>query len=675
MSLTGLSAREAEASIQKYGLNERTIEISFADYIIKGLKSLSCKLFIIAAMIKIIALLLGLLEVTAPVSDAISIFVLSGLAVLCAFFEAVLRYSSDKKTTEICTAAKQSVYTVLRGGKIERIEEKMLAVGDIVYLSAGDIIPADGLVAEGRFIVDQSEFGILEKAEKTTPPSSFHGNRAMGLKSAYSLYKGMVASSGSGAMKITATGDNVSGADKGKAGLEIHSNNFSGILRIGGIIGAVCAATVFVFCAIYGSMSGQLVKGLLEGFSAASVVLAIACLCGKNLIVEATAARIMNNLDKRDVKISKPDILNDMDKINVVFVDKTGSYTDGEYVVSGFIDGTGNQIDKLDDVNEKTVALVKTAVVNTSTAYLDNDNTVYGGTAVDRAILEFAKKAAGKVKVKKLSGLRSGGISAVTVNIDGKLATFMSGNAELIINKCSESFSADGKKKRITNSDALIKLAATISLTGNDVIALAVSDRAMKDEKLPNGGCTLIGMLTLHDKMYENIADDLDNLEKSGVRTILMTSASRETVIYTLKKSGKKGKGVILSSEQLAKMNDKELSKRFSDIRAIVNADASDKLRVIREAAEQGLKSCAVGADAVNMHILDETDTAIASSVCPSAIRSNSDASSEISGLTAAALLRSSAESFAKQSRIFITARIIAAVLISIMTIISIIGW
>ena len=674
MSLSGLSAREAEASIQKYGLNERTADISFADYFIGGLTSLSCKLFVIAAMVKIVALLLGLLEVTAPVSDVTNIFVLVGLAFLCALLEATMRYNSDKKTTEICNCAKQSIYTVLRGGKPERIQEKMLAVGDVVYLAAGDVVPADGIVADGQFTVDQSEYGMLEKAEKTTPPSSFHGNRAMGLKSAYSLYKGTVITLGAGAMKITATGDNVFYADKVKTNTAIHGNNFSGLTRIGGIVAVVCAATVLVFCTVYGDISGQLVKGLLEGASAAAVVLAVICLCGKNLIVEATAASIIKKLDHDGVKVSKPDVLNDMAGVQIVFSDKAGSYTDGEYSVNGFIDGTGNQIDKLEDVNEKIVALVKTAATNTSSAYIDNDNTVYGGTSIDRAILNFAKRAPGKAKVKRQTALHKNGISAVTVNLDGKLATFFSGSAELVIAKCSDCFSADGKKRKITNKDALLKLAATISITGNDVIALAVCDRVIKDEKLPSGSYTLVGMIVLHDKAYENISDDLDSLKESNVRTVLMTSASRETVICTQKKSWKKNKGVILSSEQLAKMNDKELEKHFADIRAVVNADSADKIRIMRAAAEQQIKMCVICADAANMHSLDTSDVAIASAVCPSAIRCNSDASAEVSGITAAAVLYKASTGFAKLCRIFISARICCAVVVALMTVISIIG-
>lgn len=673
MSLSGLSAREAEASIQKYGLNERTADISFAEYFIGGLTSFSCKLFVIAAMVKIVALLLGLLEVTAPVKDVSGIFVFAGLALLCALFDAVVRYVSDKRIAEICGGARQSRYTALRGGKPEAVEEKMLAVGDVVYLSAGDIVPADGIVAEGSFIVDQSEFGTLEKAEKTTPPASFHGNRAMGLKNAHSIYKGSAITEGNGVFKITATGDNTLIAGKAADKIQIHGNSFEGLIRGCTIAGAVCATAVLVFCVIYGAASGQLVKGLLEGITATAVVLAVICLCGRNLIVEAAASGIMVKLDKQGVKISKPDVLNDMEDIVVAFVDRTGSYSDGNYSVNGFIDGTGKQIECLEEVNEKIVTLIKTAAVNTSSAYIDSDNTVYGGTAYDRAILEFVKKAQGRVKVKRQAAVRRGGISGVTVSLDGKPATFVSGSAELVLGKCSDSFSADGKKKRITNRDALSKLAATISLTGNDVTVFAVSDRAANDGKLPTGGYTLIGMLVVHDKLYENTAEALNTLEENKIRTILMTPASRETVIYTLKKAGKKSKGVILSSEQLAKMNDKELAKRFSDIRAVVNADSADKIRVMRAAAEQDIKSCVIGSDADNVAMVNETDTAIASTVCLSAMRGVSDASSEISGLTTAALLRKGAADFGKMCRIFISARALCSVLLAVMTVISII--
>ena len=674
MSLSGLSEREAEASRQKYGLNERTIDINFAENIMRGITSLSCKLFVIGAMVKIVALLLGLLEVTAPVSDVSGIFVFAGLALLCAALEAVISYVSEKRTVEISARAKQSRYTVLRGTKPECIDEKMLAVGDVVYMSKGDTVPADGIVADGQFVVDQSEFGMLEKLEKTTPPSSFHGSRAMGLKSAYSLYKGSVITSGSGAMKITATGDNTLSSEKSPYSPKVHGEEFSGIIRAGGITGAVCAA-VLIVCIICGVSAGQFTSGILEGFSAAAAVLAVSCLCGKNLIAEAVAAGVMKSLSVREIHVSNPDILTNVRDVKILLADKSGAFSEEDCAVNGFVDGTGNQIDRIEDVDAKIISLIKIAAVNTSDAQLENDGTVYGGTPADRAILNFVKRVPGKIKTKKQASAEKGGISGVTVNLDGKLVTFFSGSAEFILNKCSESFSADGKKHKITNKEALVKLAATISLTGNDVVALAVCDSVIKNEKLPSGTYTLIGMLVVHDKVCKDAGEALESLENSGVKTILLTSASRENVIHTLKKTGKKSKGVILNSEQLAKMADDELSRRFSEIRAVVNADAADKIRIVRTASELGLKTCVIASEQNDVHMLDETDVAIASSVCPSSIRSSADASVNKCGLSAAAELCRGAVKFVNISKILVSARIICAVLLAAMSVISVIGW
>ncbi len=673
MSLSGLSEREAEASRQKYGFNEQKNTIKIGDSIIMGAMSLSCKLFVIAAMLKIVLLLLGLLELTTAEVDVMSIIILFGLAVFSVLMEAVLRHTSEKKISNICSAAHQSEYTVLRGTKAEKINEKMLTVGDVVYLSEGDVIPADGIVAEGQFTVDQSEFGMLEKIEKTTPPSNFRGSKTASLKSAYSLYKGSVIVKGSGAMKITATGESVL-ADK-DTDWKIHSERFAGLIQAGGVTGVVCAVAVFIVCLVMGIISGVLLNGIFEGLSAAAAVLAVSCLCARNVEIKAAAAKILRKLEAIGVTVSKPDILNDMQDTAVIFADKTGVLTEGSFTVSGFIDGTGNQIEKLDDVDEKIIGIIKAAAVNTSSAQLENDGTVYGGTPSDRAILNFVKKASGKVKVKKHSSAERGGITGVTVNLDSKLVTFFSGSAEVVLNRCTDSFSADGKKRKITNKDALAKLAATISLTGNDVVALAVCDSVIKNDKLPTVGYTLIGMIVLHDKLLDEAEKAMQILENDNVKTVFVTSSSRESMIYALKKAAKKSKGVILSSEQLSKISDSELKRKFSEIRAVVNADTADKLRLLRAASEQNMKTCMIGAEFADVHVFDETDTAISSPVCTSAVRKVSDASAESCGISAASALIKYSQKFAVLCKTAVCTRIFCTVCISALAVISVIWW
>lgn len=675
MSLSGLSEREAEASRQKYGFNEQKNTIKIGDSIIMGAMSLSCKLFVIAAMLKIVLLLLGLLEVTNSEVDVISIIILFGLAVFSALMEAILRHTSEKKISSICSAAHQSEYTVLRGTKAEKISEKMLTMGDVVYLSEGDVIPADGIVAEGQFTVDQSEFGMLEKIEKTTPSSNSRSGKTANLKSAYSLYKGSVIVKGSGAMKITAIGESVFGAADEDTEQKIHSERFAGLTQAGGVTGVICAVAVLIVCVVMGIISGVLLNGIFEGLSAAAAVLAVSCLCARNVEIKAAAAKILRMLEAIGVTVSKPDILNDMQDTAVIFADKMGVLTEGSFTVSGFIDGTGNQIEKLDDVDEKIIGIIKAAAVNTSSAQLESDGTVYGGTPADRAILGFVKKASGKVKVKKHSSVQKGGITGVTVNLDSKLITFFSGSAEVVLDKCTDSFSADGKKRRITNKDALAKLAATISLTGNDVVALAVCDSVIKNDKLPNGGYTLIGMIVLHDKLLDEAEEAVKALEKDNVKTIFVTSASRESMIYALKKAAKKTKGVILSSEQLSKISDSELKRKISEIRAVVNADTADKLRLLRAASEQGMKTCMIGAEFADVHVFDETDTAIASPVCTSAVRKVSDASAKSGGISAVSALISYSRKFTVLCKTAVFARIFCTVCVAVLTVISAIWW
>lgn len=676
MTFSGLSEREAEASRQKYGLNELKDETRFGDKILCGINSLSCKLFIIAAMVKVIILLLGLLEIIPQVKDISGIFVLVGLAAASAFLEAFLRYSSEKRISAISRAAHQSSYTVLRSsGKMEITEEKMLAAGDIVYLSEGDFVPADGIVADGQFTVDQSEFGMLEKLEKTAPPSSFHSNRASGLKNAYSLYRGSVICKGNGAFRITAVGGKTLIAENKKNTPVIHGENFGRIVRTGGIIGACCAGAVLIFFIISGAASGQLLKGILEGLSAAAVILSAACFCGRNLITEASAASAMKKLESQGMKIAAPDILSNISEAKLLLTDKTGMLTEGSYQVSGFIDGNGKQVAKAEEVDEKIMGLIKTAVVNTSTAKLENDGTFYGGSPVDRAIIGFVRSAQ-RINVKKQASAKAMGLTAVTINLDGKLATFFSGGAENILAKCGNSFSVDGKKRRITNKDALLKLAETLSLTGSTVRAYAVSDKVIKNGNLPEGSYTLIGMVVLRDRLCEDAAEAVELLDEYGVRTIYLTDASREELIYAMKNTGgKKKKGVILSSEQLAKMQDKELKKRFSDIGAVVRADEKDKLRILRMAEELEIKTCVAAAAPEDCNVLAESNAAISAPVCTSAVRNASDASADGCGLRAAAALYKYSAGFVNRCRFLLLTRIVCTVILAAISIISVIGW
>ncbi|MBQ3458767.1 MAG: HAD-IC family P-type ATPase, partial [Synergistaceae bacterium] len=96
---------------------------------------------------------------------------------------------------------------VIRNGTIHEIHVSEVVTGDIVYLQAGDKIPADGEIVSGSIKVDQSALnGETEEADKL-PNTEGESYNIKDLLNKYYAYRGTVVCSGEGYMKIAVVGD------------------------------------------------------------------------------------------------------------------------------------------------------------------------------------------------------------------------------------------------------------------------------------------------------------------------------------------------------------------------------------------------------------------------------------------------------------------------------------
>lgn len=680
MTFFGLSEREAEASRKKYGLNELPYRPSLGRNFLRGIGGLSCKLFAAAALAEIIRILLGLIGVISSETNFIRSAALLAAGLLCGLFEAWLRQRSERVLNELCGYDGEQLCTVFRNnGRTEKLPRKMLAVGDAVFVSEGDIIPADGTMADGSVTVDQSAFGMIGTAEKTVPPDGYRTGSIVGINNPYAVYSGTLVCGGSGTVKITAIGENTEIARKKKnetaESHKLRENKFEGIFRTGGAVSCTAAFAALAFGTVNGALSGQALGGFMRGLSMAAASLAVACFCGKNLICENAAATAVKRLRKKCVRISDINALNECSDMGLAVTDRAGMIAEPEYSKNGtvFIDGSGKEYGSFGSLGTGLAEILKNAVVCTSSAISVNGK-VLGGSPLDRALYSFlGRKAENAAVFKKQTEVKadSGSVlSGATVSAGGKLFTFVRGGAEILLERCSDSIGADGRKQKITNSSALRKLASTISLTGKDVIALAVSERGIKDGRLPSGGYALIGLAALYDSFYDNAAEEVKRLEKLGVKVILATEESRGSALFAAKYAGisgtkgsaKRSAGIVLDSEQLAKMSDKELSGRLGDIKAIVRAVPSDRRRLIRAAHENGIKVCASAAGLKSMKAASEADLTIASPGCVSAVRAGSGAAAEKCGIKAIADIIACSVKYAAQCRGLIALRMICTV-------------
>ena len=667
MAFYGLSEREAEAAQQKYGANVRSYNHSFRQELRSGFSALTVRLLIISALIEGITLMLGLLEVIPAYSSGTRLICTAAAAVLFAFAEAGLRYHSSRKLKESSRKMAIEACTVFRGVEgAADIPAEDITVGDSVYLTEGDVVPADGILEDGSVTVEQSAFGIIGKSEKTTAPVGYRDNGLLSLDNPYCLYRGTVICSGSGVLKITAIGDNTQIAKRQEdTDIHIPEQSFRSLVKTGNTAGVLVAIAALAVCTLIGAMAGELFRGFLAGLSGCALTLAAAALGRGSLACRLCALGTVHRLEKKDISPVKPERFENTAAVQLLFTDKTGMMTKGEYTVSGFIDGNGKEYSSFEKIGGPLGKLLKAAVTSVSGAAMIAEGTVRGGSPIDKAMAGFV---GGRPKnsslVKKQEEVTEGCLYGVTVTLGSGLATIIKGGAEEILRRCSEYQPPEGKRQKLSNKNALKQLADALSLNGKDVEGIAFSNAVIKDGKIPEKGFILIGFMALQDSYCQETAEQIKRLTGMGVRTVLITSGSRENAVFTTKLAGirKKG-GVILDSEQLHEMSEAELEQRFGDIKAVTRASEKDKIRLLKAAHRTGKKVCTVLTAMKDTAVLTEADVSFASLSAGSAIRSVCDASaSEGSGIKCAADYIELSGKFARNYKIWLTVRIILAI-------------
>ncbi len=107
---------------------------------------------------KFIIILIVLAVINYFLSDALSTYIILGIAVI----SALIRYFQDYSVYKFNQELKAKMYTttnVVRGGKEKEIRVEKVVPGDIVHLSAGSMIPADIMLIDSKdLFVNQSVF-------------------------------------------------------------------------------------------------------------------------------------------------------------------------------------------------------------------------------------------------------------------------------------------------------------------------------------------------------------------------------------------------------------------------------------------------------------------------------------------------------------------------------------
>ena len=244
MKLKGLSQNEVEESRKKNGSNTLT-QIPpdpLWKKILEGFKDPMIMILLVALVVQVVLAFLHQAEWFEPVGILVAIMIANGVASI-----------SENKQEGKASALKaeeeaKEMAKVIRDGKLEEIHVSEVVVGDIVYLQAGDKIPADGEIVDGAIKVDQAALnGETEEADKIPMPSG-ESYDTKDLLNKYYAYRGTVVCGGEAYMEIKVVGDKTL---FGELALEVQEDTRETPLQVKlgklakqistfGYIGAIC---------------------------------------------------------------------------------------------------------------------------------------------------------------------------------------------------------------------------------------------------------------------------------------------------------------------------------------------------------------------------------------------------------------------------------------------------
>ena len=542
-----------------------------------------------------------------------------GVAVFLATLISTLsEYGSARAFERLEQDAGGILCRVRRDGKVQEIPIREVVVGDVVLLSAGDAIPADGRLTMGALSADQSAMtGESREIRKYITDTD-----KMAPDSPVSLFRGCTVTAGSGEMLVTTVGDKTF---LGEISREIQSETRESPLKrrltklakqisIFGYIAAALVAIAYLFNTFVISSGWNrvlilikltnlpyLLENLLHAFTLAVSVLVTCVPEGLPMRVAVVLAANMKRMARDRVLVRKPVGIEAAGSMNILFTDKTGTLTEGKMKLSSILlpDGIESTVVQLCRSHSRLWELTSLALHLGTDATIGIDangkSIALGSNATARALLESVielPKPQGISVLSRLPFESTRKYSSVSFGGREKL-TLLLGAPEKLFQFVTEQMHADGKllpfsRKR---TEEYIKKQTK---NGRRVLALAVSREnipAPLHESGIRGSLCYLGAFCLQDALRHEAPTAVAGLQDAGVHVVMITGDSPETAASIGRDCGIVNRecDIVLSGEELSKLSDTHIGDILPRLAVVARALPTDKSRLVRIAQERGL--------------------------------------------------------------------------------------
>lgn len=572
----GLSNEQVENRLSTYGKNEmkQKKQKKWYNYLWDSLLS---PFNIILMGITIILIYTDIILTSPPsYANIIVILVLVLASTLLEFFEV---YNSNKAAEKLKDLV-ATTCTVIRNETKIKIPLNEITIGDVILLSAGDIIPADVRVLEAKdlYITQSSLTGESDSVKKSSSTELSSIDEIESITDLDTIcFMGTNVTSGSGKAIVIKTGDstyfgkvaNTITSGKPITSFQKGINNLSKLLIRFMLI--LIPITFLLNNAKHGSLTAFT-------FSVAIAIGITPLLLP--VILSSSLSKGAVKMSKKKTIVKRLDSIQSFGSMNILCTDKTGTLTEDNIVLEKYLDIKGNEDKKI----------LEYVFLNSyfQTGLKGN---------IDEAVIKRAEKEEINViasKYKKIDEIPfdfSRRRLSVIVSDGTSKKLITKGAIEEILSVCTTVNYKDTINPITSDiKNNILSISKNLNIQGMRVVGVCqktdienISEFSVKDESK----MTFLGFIGFLDPPKESAKSAIERLNSYGIRVMVLTGDNEYVTRAICEKVNISTKR-ILTGNKVDKLSDMALLRLLRSTNVLAKLSPIQKARIVRLLRESG---------------------------------------------------------------------------------------
>ncbi|CAB4286593.1 unnamed protein product [Prunus armeniaca] len=609
-----------------YGLNRYTEKPpgTFFMFVLEALQDFTLIILMVCAVVSIGV---GIATEGWPkgMDDGVGILI---SIVLVVVVTAISDYRQALQFKDLDREKKKIIVQVTRDKKRQKVSIYDLVVGDIVHLSIGDQVPADGFFISGySLLIDESSLSGESEPVNVYEEKPF-------------LLSGTKVQDGSGIMLVTTVGmrtewgklmEALSEGEEDETPLQVKLN---GVAIIIGKIGLTFAVLTFLVLAVrflvekilnnkITDWSSTDAVILLNYFAIAVTIFVVAVPEGLLLAATLSLAFAMKKLMNDKALVRHLSACETMGSASCICTDKTGTLTTNRMVVNKIwicekpLDVKGNESKEIlsSEISGASSILLQVIFQNTSSEVVKEDGkTSILGTPTESALLEFGLLLGGDfdavrrevniLKVEPFNFVRKK-MSVLVAHRHGGKRAFCKGASEIVLRMCNKFIDFNGEsvilsREQVKNITDVINSFASEALRTLCLAFKNIDDSSIEND-IPDDGYTLIAVVGIKDPVRPGVKDAVQTCLAAGIMVRMVTGDNLYTAKAIAKECGILTEdGLAIEGQEFRNMSPEQKKAVIPRIQVMAQSLPLDKHTLVKTLRDEFGEVVAVTGDGTN---------------------------------------------------------------------------